>query len=314
MTARTSHTRRNDDDRPTETSPMAKKPKNGAVREGAREPTAEEQAAIKSAAERYPSRPLRPRVSAKVTETSVGKQVELGAPHSDRAGWHITLNDALATRSHAFTDQAMTGVANVLDPNAKRPEAAYNAALALIGGINPQNELEAALACQIVATHGLSMDCMGRAARESRMDARDTFVSQATKLSRTMTAQIEALTKLRSGGKQQVEVRYVYVDARNSQNLIGIGTGGAQGDGGQPAIQTQPNVPGLAFAPGLPMRCEDASGHALPAASDAREEALPKAWGEEPRRAEGRTQRSLQERPAHERDEGAPARRGGDSA
>jgi hypothetical protein len=150
----------------------------------------------------------------------------------------------------------------------------------------------------MTAVHGLSLDCMSRAAHADTMDKRDAFVTQATKLSRTFTAQVEALTKLRSGGKQQVEVRYVYVDARGGQNIIASALGG----GGQEENGRQPREPGdiarLPFAPGVPVWGEEQGGVGMSGASDAGKEAVPAARGQKPGCAEGQGQRQLQARPA----------------
>jgi len=108
---------------------------------------------------------------------------------------------------------------------------------------------------------------------------------------RTFAAQVEALSKLRTGGKQQVEVRYVYVDAR-TQTVVNAG-GEA---GGVEPISEQPHAPralGHAVAAGLPMWGADARGDALPVASDQGEAPLPDARGQKPRSATRGRQREL---------------------
>jgi len=254
---------------------------------------------MEEAAARAAARPRRVTVWTKLVEAPGSKTVSVDAPHSDRIGWGVALQDAMGSRSFDFVSRTLGEVASVLDPHGADGATPYNAALALIGAVAPQNELEAALASQIAATNGLSMDCMARAARADRLDQRDTYINQATKLSRTMAAQIEALNKLRTGGKQRVEV--AYIDARNSQNVIGVQAGGG---GEQCPIGAQPDVPGLEIAPGVPLRSEDPARYALPAAGHAREQALPETrrqgW-----RAERGAERQLEARPADQRDEGA---------
>ena len=228
-----------------------------------REPTEREKAAIQAAIARQAKRPVR----AKVSATKTGNLVELGPAHSDRTGWHCTLFDTFGTSSADFMNYAFAQAMEVVDQTGEK-EDRYNAALALIGGIAPRDELEAAIACQMVATNALSMNCMSRAVSADTMDRREAFIQQATKLSRTFNAQIETLAKLRGGGKQQVEVRYVHVHGNAVIGDVQTGGGGAI-----PSFVGQPHAKGLSYAPGAPvpaMRREDPQGDALPVRSDER--------------------------------------------
>jgi hypothetical protein len=80
-----------------------------------------------------------------------------------------------------------------------------NAALAAIDGMRPADEIEAMLAVQMVATHGVAMDMLDRAKRADRMPILQESGSLAVKLLRTYTAtaQVEALARLRRGGEQR---------------------------------------------------------------------------------------------------------------
>ena len=132
-------------------------------------------------------------------------------------------------------------------------------------------------------------------------------------MARTFTAQVEALAKLRSGGKQQVEVRYVYVDARGGQNVIATGFSGPQGDGASCPLQAmgggghlenevQPYAParlvsGPEAAGGVPVWSPDTIGHALHGSCDPRPEALQDARRTQSRSSEGSGERGLEGRP-----------------
>jgi hypothetical protein len=70
--------------------------------------------------------------------------------------------------------------------------------IAMVDGLRPANELEAAAAVQIALTHHMSCDMLGRASGAMQVEHRERYLNLATKLQRTMVAQIEALTKLRS--------------------------------------------------------------------------------------------------------------------
>lgn len=85
----------------------------------------------------------------------------------------------------------------------------------------------------------------------------------ALKLTRTFATQIEALAKLRNGGKQQVEVRHVYVNGNAVIGDVHAGTGG----GGSLENGRRPHAPGLAFAPGEAVRGDiQAEREAVPVA------------------------------------------------
>jgi hypothetical protein len=138
----------------------------------------------------------------------------------------------------------------------------------------------------------MAMTATMRAGSAEMRDQYRDYANVAVKATRTYVAQAEALAKLRSGGKQQVEVRYVYVDARGGQNIIGsqIGSGGG---GATDAIGHQPHVPGLAFAPGATVWSPDPARDRVPAAGNEGEKTLPAARRQESGSAEGEAQRSL---------------------
>ena len=105
----------------------------------------------------------------------------------------------------------------------------------------------------------------------------------ATKAARTFTAQLEALTKLRTGGKQVVEHRHVYIDNRGGQAVIteNVNSGVAE-NGTTRSIQSHGKG---SFGPA--MLGADSSGYALPIPGDQGAEALPDARGKG-RRAKGK--------------------------
>jgi hypothetical protein len=89
------------------------------------------------------------------------QQPENAAPivsptHSDGEGWWARLDDALGTTSPAFVDTELARLLTVFRDRAGIIDArAINAALAVIDGLKPQNEIEAMLAVQMAVTHGL---------------------------------------------------------------------------------------------------------------------------------------------------------------
>lgn len=273
-----------------------------------RDPTPAEAEAIRQARETLASRPYRACVA--VERAPDGSVLNIGQPHADGPGWSDHLTAALGTSSRAFSGQALARIANAVGDGAERvSQEQFNAALALMGAVNPQDELEAAIGEQIIAAHVASMDYL----RRSRVNAgeyRDTavaYANAATKLSRTMLSAIETLGKHRSGGKQTHEVRYVYVNGPavfgdHAQTLVHAGGGGVSDTN-----YVQPHVPGLAFAPGAKVWGEDATGNGLPAAGNPRPEAMPASWRPEPGRADREGERPLSDGVAHPRAAGGPA-------
>jgi hypothetical protein len=220
----------------------------------------------------------------------------LAAPlHGDVTGFAYQLHDLLGTRSSDFTATALTDidcVARNREDLGTGDPLRTNAALAFIAAIAPADELEAALAIQMAGTHALAADMLGMAKHATRTDHINLYGGLAVKLSRTFTAQIEALTRLRGGGKQQVEVRHVYVDARGSQNVISAGGGGGVLENGQ-----QPFAQALGHALGPALLGQDQERDALPIAGDPGPETVPTSRGSQPRRAVRSRERKLSARP-----------------
>lgn len=124
------------------------------------------------------------------------------APHSDTDLWTLQLADAFGTRSRAviatFLGQlaALCGQSHWDDviKQWRLDENQFNAALAVVNSVKPRNEMEAALAAQMVAIHLLTMKVTARALKHE-YDTRTA--AAAGKLARTFTLQLEALHALR---------------------------------------------------------------------------------------------------------------------
>ena len=172
----------------------------------------------------------------------------------DAVSWIKRRLDAFGTASPDFAGQMVGRLAAIaLDNGETRPdEEKLNAALAAVDGIRPENELEALLAVQMYATHEVAMAMLTRTKRADNAVALQNCSPIATKLLRTFTAQIEALTKLRRGGEQVVRVEHVHVYP-GGQAIVGSvthpGTGGEQKNEGQPHAKAIEHAMEHAFEP-----------------------------------------------------------------
>lgn len=273
------------------------------------EPAPSVKAAADAATTRQADRPERPEIRSEPDAKGTGFTV---APaHANLTAWSDHLKDAFGTVSHPYTSQALARLERVARDRGEpfAAEAQLNAVLALMGAIAPANELEAAMGEQIVSAHLLSTSMLIKAQHTDTVQKLEAYVGLATKLSRTMATQVEALTKLRSGGKQTHEVRHVYI---HGNAYIG--------DGGQAAFGPMPGgvgnrnpaqshasayFPGGAPALGPPVRGEDAPGLSVPIAGRAGPEAMPDARRDQPGCAEGQSERSVSDGAAHGGTEGS---------
>jgi hypothetical protein len=118
------------------------------------DPSVAEKQEIAAATERQGKRA--PRVALNVTQSKT--ETMLSPTHSDVAGWQTRLRDALGSSSDAFVDIEIARLVTAFRNSAGEIDArAVNAALAVIDGLKPQNEIEAMLALQMALTHGLIM-------------------------------------------------------------------------------------------------------------------------------------------------------------
>lgn len=210
------------------------------------------------------------------------------SPHDDLAAWEVQLGSAFGTRSistiRTFTRQLADLCEQTFDNEAgawKPNERELNAALNIVNGIRPKNEVEAALAAQMVAVHFLTMK-VAEAALRSPWDARTA--SSAGKLARTFAMQSDALLRLkgkRRFSSQKIKVSHEkHVHHHQHVHLAG----GVFGNGGQPhAAMGDGSVENVR---GAALPSEDPGGVILPLRVGAGETCLPDARRLKPRRSE----------------------------
>jgi len=144
----------------------------------------------------------------------------MAAPHSDTDAWQAMVCDALGTRSEATALTFLNHLVQLCDlnwhPDDKDgggewvpDECQLNLILNMVAGIKPRNEMQAALAAQMVAVHLMAMRVAERCLKTT-LCADHRLLSAASKLARTFAMQTEALAKLqgRRTSRQKITVSY----------------------------------------------------------------------------------------------------------
>lgn len=219
-----------------------------------------------------------------------GKALEIGPGHDDINGYSAQLIACTGVEDERAARLIQRTVVNSRrhDPITDDATAAAYAdktdeALAFVAEIAPRNAIEAALAVQMVTAHEAAQRMAGLMNDSKDRAALIEYARLMNQTQRTFTAQIEALSKLRTGGKQQVEVRYVYVDARTQTVVNGAGVHGVEAEGGGDA----PALPGAAPVDGLPVWGADAGRNVVPIPRHSRQASLPDARGKQSGRTKG---------------------------
>jgi hypothetical protein len=145
--------------------------------------------------------------------------------------WWAQLKKALGTSSSAFVNASLVqlqGAARL--PGGGISEIAVNAALAIIEAAAPRDEIEAALAVQMAATHSAAMTVLERLGGGHGGERRVAALgSAAARLLRAYTHQVETLRRLRHGGEQLIRIERVDVND-GGQAIIGNVRTGSKGE------------------------------------------------------------------------------------
>lgn len=138
------------------------------------------------------------------------------------------------------------------------------AATMAMAGVRPKDEIEGMIAAQLVASHNAAMECYRRAMiSEQTFDGRRENLNQASKMSRTHAALVEALNRHRGKGEQKVTVEHVHVHAGGQAVVGNVEAGG----GGKTKIKGQSHAQ-IAHAPEPSLRGQDETRDSLPVARD----------------------------------------------
>lgn len=199
----------------------------------------------------------------------------------------------------AFVDHAITHLLSIAlgrqkpAPGEDMPSGTINAMMQMMAALEPQNELEGAIAIQAAAIHHATMDCLTRAMTCEGHDFRQSHLGMANKCARTFATLVETLNRHR--GKvttQKVIVENVNVQA-GGQAVVGAvaGVGSHKNGAVQPDATTAENQDRCRSSASLPG--PDALGAAVSASRGEGQEAMQDARrGRRQRRAEGQQEPS----------------------
>ena len=217
-----------------------------------------EREAIVNAENRLLARPERMRVRVEKTPTGFKTVAAKGGVAETLP---IQLADAMGTTSQSFTDVMLSNVATFIGSCNNRGVNTndINAALAVLDGMKPENEVEAMLLAQMWATNESAMRALGMIGKSEWIDSAAMFGNLATKLLRTYVAQVEALAKLRRKGEQTVKVVHVYPGGQAVVADTFNSGGGLQSENGE-----QSDGPDVTAALGPALLGQDPQGFGVP--------------------------------------------------
>ncbi|MFM9939394.1 MAG: hypothetical protein ACKVP7_07855 [Hyphomicrobiaceae bacterium] len=237
-------------------------------------PGPSERAAIDAARQSVKQR--QPRVRLTFEQDGKGNVELSGGGHSDFQGWHVRLQDVFGSRGNDFaTSQLNHLMTAARDHTGKIDPVRVNSMLAMVEGLRPANELQAALAVQAAVTHVAALFITQRAMRVDQIPQFDSSANIAVKLLRTFTLQAEALAKLQRGGEQVVKVVHVHPGAQAVVGNVINGPGTATGANGREGGATlesgnQPHAPRIERTASTevlpPLRSPDTEREAMPVA------------------------------------------------
>ena len=147
-------------------------------------------------------------------------------------------------------------------------EQDVNGALAAVHGIRANDEIEAMLAVQMVATHFAATRALRRLKGSDMVSQQDSNGNLAVKLLRTFAAQTEALQRYRGKGQQKVTVEHVHVHT-GGQAIVGSvrqSGGGRDNDENRGQPHAPENAGAITFAPGTTLPSADEARDAMPVA------------------------------------------------
>lgn len=176
------------------------------------EPTEAEATALQRLKERQSSKPTRVGV---VVDGNV-----LRLDHPDEATAARVLMEGLGATDREAFSRLLQGLAGFGGNSPEQCKVVVNGLIGKVTSIAPKDQVEMMLAGHMAVTDELIMTMARRLNQAETVTHQDSALNALTKLSRTYTAQMEALRKHRHGGQQKVTVEHVTVN-EGGQAIVG---------------------------------------------------------------------------------------------
>jgi hypothetical protein len=198
--------------------------------------------------------------------------LELSHVHlADSAGLALAFGTTEAGVANILLDSLINAACNGT-PSNPPTEQEINSVVAAVHGIGANDEIEAMLAVQMVATHFAATRALRRLKGSDTIPQQDSNGNLAVKLLRTFAAQTEALQRYRGKGQQKVTVEHVHVHT-GGQAIVGSVSqsgGGRDNDENRGQPHAPENAGAITFAPGTTLPSADEVRDPLPVASGRR--------------------------------------------
>jgi hypothetical protein len=154
------------------------------------------------------------------------------SPTADLEGHRQRLRETFGdTLSDQFVDVILGKLVEALRPSPfdQLEEATLNAGLAMLHSMQPQSEMQAFLAVEVIATGFSGLRFLRQSHTHMTQDFIDVYGNYAIKLLRLHSELLHTFDRHRRGTSQTVEVRHVHIHS-GGQGVVGI-----VNSGGEPA-------------------------------------------------------------------------------
>ena len=155
-----------------------------------------------------------------VTVTVVGDDAKISVDHPCAETGATLLLNALGTTNTNFADGLIKQLSCIATDGHNVAIRDINFLVAVIGDIEPRDQMEAMLAAQMAAVHMATMSFAARLTSSDRLYQVGAAQKALNKLARTFTTQMEALNRCRGKGQQKMTVEHVHVH-EGGQAIVG---------------------------------------------------------------------------------------------
>ena len=180
------------------------------------EPTRQELAATKAFDQPAKSKALPPSLTVNI----VGDDAKIAIDHPSAETGATLLLNALGTTNTNFADGLIKQLSCIATDGQEVATDDINFMVAVVGDIEPRDQMEAMLAAQMSAVHMATMSFAARLTSSDRLYQIEAAQKALNKLARTFTTQMEALNRYRGKGQQKMTVEHVHVH-EGGQAIVG---------------------------------------------------------------------------------------------